>query len=99
MDAEIRAFAGTYGALMGLLVLTAAGAYLPLGAFHVFLAYGVAIAKAGLIAWIFMELRESPMLARLVAGVGLFWLGILFVLSLSDFLTRGWLGFSAPIGP
>ena len=99
MDAERRAFVGTYGGLLGLLALTAGASYLRLGALNTVVAYGVAIAKAGLIACIFMELRASPMLASLAAAVGLFRLGILFVLSLSDFLTRGWLGFSAPIGP
>ena len=89
----------TYAGLLGLLALTAGASFLRLGGLGSVLAYGVAIAKAGLIAWIFMELRQSPPLTRLAAGVGFFWLGILFVLSLSDFLTRGWLGFSAPVGP
>lgn len=99
MDGERRAFLGAYGALLGLLVLTAAAAFLRLGGVNTLVAYGVAIAKAGLIAWVYMDLRSSPKLTRLMAALGLFWLGILFVLSLSDFLTRGWLGFSYPLGP
>lgn len=91
MEAERRGLVRTYGALLGLLGLTAAAAFLRLGAFHTVVAYGVAIAKAGLIAWVFMDLQTSPKLTRLMAVLGLFWLGILFVLSLSDFLTRGWL--------
>lgn len=95
----MKGLLATYGALLGLLGLTAGAAYLKLGMLNPVLAYGVAIAKAGLIGWIFMELRESPPLTRFAAGIGFFWLGILFVLSLSDILTRGWTGFSTPLGP
>ena len=91
MSTAIRGLLRTYVGLLGLLAITAGASYLDLGPMSAIVAYGVAIAKAGLIVWIFMELRESPMLTRFAAGLGLFWLGILFVLSLSDFLTRGWL--------
>jgi cytochrome c oxidase subunit 4 len=49
----------------------------------------VAAAKAGLIAWIFMELRVSSPLVRLFAAAGLYWLVLLIALTLADFLTRG----------
>ena len=94
-----RGLWATYAGLLGLLALTAGASTLRLGGAEAVVAYGVAIAKGGLIAWVFMELRQSPPLARLAAGIGFFWLGILFVLSLSDFLTRGWVGFSVPLGP
>jgi len=37
-----------------------------------------------------MHLRYSKPIVWLVAGAGVFWLGIMFVLALSDYLTRGW---------
>jgi len=38
----------------------------------------------------FMRLRHGTNLVRLVAGVGFFWLLILFVLAFGDYLTRQW---------
>jgi caa(3)-type oxidase subunit IV len=39
-----------------------------------------------------MHARYSSRLTRVVIGAGLFWLGILMVLTLSDYVTRvrGW---------
>jgi hypothetical protein len=37
-----------------------------------------------------MHLRYSKPSMWVFAGVGLFWLGIMFALALSDYLTRGW---------
>jgi cytochrome c oxidase subunit IV len=50
----------------------------------------IAFAKASLVALIFMHLRYSRRLMRVVAATGLFWLGILIALTMSDYLTRGW---------
>jgi cytochrome c oxidase subunit IV len=50
----------------------------------------IAFAKASLVALIFMHLRYSRRLMRVVAAAGLFWLGILIALTMSDYLTRGW---------
>ena len=87
----------TYFAIFGaLLVLTAATvlvAYLPLGEWHTVLALGIAVAKAGLVVLFFMHLLHSTRLTWLVAGAGVFWLGILFSLTLSDYLTRHWLAY------
>jgi cytochrome c oxidase subunit 4 len=45
-----------------------------------------------LVALFFMHIRHSTKLTRLVVLGGLLWLGILLVLSMSDFVTRGALG-------
>lgn len=78
-----------YIALIVLLVITAVGAYLPVGMFgHDALAFGVAIAKAVLILFFFQELYYDKGLVRLFAFAGLTWLFILFLLTFSDFMTR-----------
>ncbi len=77
--------------LLGLLAATAFAAFLPLGKFSTPVALGIALAKAVLILLYFMNLRFGDTRLRLVAGAALAWLSILFVLSLSDFLTRGYL--------
>jgi cytochrome c oxidase subunit 4 len=82
----------TWVLLMLLLVVTAAGGRVPLGAGNLILALGVALAKAALVLLYFMHLRFSRSSIWLAAGAALFWLGVLFVLSLNDFLSRGAIG-------
>jgi cytochrome c oxidase subunit 4 len=40
-----------------------------------------------------MHLRYSRRLMQIVVVSGLFWLGIMIALTMSDFLTRGWLNY------
>ena len=74
--------------LLILLALTCAGAYLPLGPGNLLLALAIAVAKTLLVAVFFMELRSASMLIRLVAFVGLVWLGILLTLASTDYGSR-----------
>jgi cytochrome c oxidase subunit 4 len=76
-------------ALLALLALTAALAFVNLGPFSTPVAFLIAACKALLIVLYFMHLRFSEKTLWLVAGGALFWLGILFTLSLNDYLTRG----------
>jgi len=85
----------TYGAVfVALLILTFATTMvstIDLGAFNVVAALAIAAVKMMLVALFFMHLRHSTILMKVVIGGGLLWLGILLVLSLADFTTRGWL--------
>ncbi len=36
-----------------------------------------------------MEVRHEPPLVKLFAGIGFFWVGILFTMTLVDYLSRG----------
>lgn len=79
-------------AVLLLLTLTTYGvAFVDLGPENVAVALAIAICKALLVALFFMHLRYGPKLLWVVTGGGLFWLGILLTLTLSDYLTRGWL--------
>lgn len=77
--------------LLLLLAVTIGSAFFQLGALGVALNLAIAAAKALLITLFFMHLRYSKRLNWLAAGAGFFWLIILFSLTLSDYLTRGWL--------
>jgi cytochrome c oxidase subunit IV len=77
-------------ALLALLGLTIFAAYLNLGPFNTVVAMAIAAAKASLIALFFMHIRSAKPVVWLCAGAGLFWLGILFVLTMSDYVSRGW---------
>ena len=79
--------------LVALLVLTAttcAVSFIDMGKMNAVVAVAIAFAKASLVALIFMHLRYSRRLMWVVAAAGLFWLGILIALTMSDYLTRGW---------
>jgi len=79
--------------LLALLVLTAttcAVSFIDMGKMNAVVAVAIAFAKASLVALIFMHLRYSRRLMWVVAASGLFWLGILIALTMSDYLTRGW---------
>jgi cytochrome c oxidase subunit IV len=75
-------------ALLALLGLTVLCAYQPLGAVNTGLALAIATGKSLIVAAVFMELRRSSALMIAFAAAGLFWLGIMFWLALSDYLTR-----------
>jgi cytochrome c oxidase subunit 4 len=87
---------GTYvKILLALLVatgVTTAVARVDLGGFSVVVALGIASVKMVLVALFFMHLRHSTKLTRLVVLGGLLWLGILLLLTMTDFATRGILG-------
>ncbi len=86
---SIKALLAVFAALIILLVLTVWAAYLPLGKWASVAAMSIAGLKAALVAIIFMQLRYRPLLTTVFAMGGLLWLAILFLLTLSDYATRG----------
>ena len=78
----------TWLALLALLAATTASSLVPLGPWNSVINFGIAAAKAFLVAMVFMELRRAGALIRLVALVGLLMLGLLFGLSWTDYSTR-----------
>jgi len=50
----------------------------------------IACAKALLVVLFFMHVRWSSRLTWLVAMSGFFWLFIMFSITLSDYMSRGW---------
>ena len=87
-----RAYYAVFAALLVLTVTTYGAARVDLGRWNTPVGLGIAAGKAALIGIYFMHARYSTRLTRVVIGAGLFWLGILLVLTLSDYLTRarGW---------
>jgi len=75
-------------ALLALQGLNLVSAYLPLGPFNVVVNVGISIVKALLVMGVFMHLSRSPAVIRIAAGAGFFFLTLLLVLSLGDYLTR-----------
>jgi cytochrome c oxidase subunit 4 len=89
---SVKTYALVFAGLIFLTVATTAVAFVDLGPFSVVVALVIAVCKMLLVALFFMHIRHSTKLTRLVVLGGLLWLGILLVLSMSDFVTRGALG-------
>ena len=61
------------------------------GPLNVVVALTIAVIKATLVVLYFMHVRYSGRLIWLVIFSALFWLGIMFALTVSDYWTRNWL--------
>ena len=85
-----------FGSLMVLTTITVIVAFINLGALNFPVALGIAIVKATLVVLFFMHVKYSSRLTKLICGTAFFFLMILFGLTLSDYLSRGW--FVAPGG-
>jgi cytochrome c oxidase subunit 4 len=81
-----------FASLAALTGLTVGVSFLDLGRLSTVVALGIATVKATLVVLYFMHVRYSTRLIPLAVVAGIFWLLILFVLTLSDYETRGWLG-------
>ena len=86
----IKTYVAVYVALMVLLVATVAINHVPLGEFNVVAALTIAVIKTFLVVLFFMHVRYSHRLIWIFVGVGFYWLTILLVLSMTDFLSRTW---------
>jgi cytochrome c oxidase subunit 4 len=90
-DAPLLPLILAWAALLGLLGLTLGLAYVPMGSVNWAVALAVAAVKALIVLAIFMELREGASLRWVFAAAGFFWLGILLLLTMTDYATRaGW---------
>jgi cytochrome c oxidase subunit IV len=88
MNRRYQSLLLTWLALMVLLALTAGSALLKLGWLNSVLNLAIALAKALLVALVFMRLRRSHALVRIAAVTGLSTLAILFALAGTDYATR-----------
>ena len=85
-----KVYVGVFAILISLTVLTTVAAYIDLGIFNTPIAVSIAVGKMLLVVLFFMHVRYSSQMVKVVAGTGVMWLIILFALTLSDYLTRGW---------
>jgi cytochrome c oxidase subunit 4 len=81
---------GIFGALMVLTALTVGVAFVNLGSLNFPVAIAIAITKATLVVLFFMHVKYSSRLTKMVVGMAFFFLGILLLLTMTDYLSRGW---------
>jgi cytochrome c oxidase subunit 4 len=86
-----------FAMLMVLTAVTVGVAYIDLGAMNTVVALAIACFKALIVVLFFMHVKYSTRLIQLTVIAGLYWMGIMFVLTFSDYLTRAWGTFSQQI--
>lgn len=84
----VLTYVAVYIGLLVLLGLTVGAYYLPITAFALAIAMAISVAKSGLVIFWFMHVRYESKLVRVVSMVGFFWLGLLLILTLQDFIAR-----------
>ena len=89
---SVKTYVSVLVVLLILTGLTTGVAYINLGAMSTVVALSIAVCKMLLVALFFMHIRHSDKLTKLVVSGGLMWLGILLLLTLTDFATRDWIG-------
>jgi cytochrome c oxidase subunit 4 len=87
----IRVYVGVFLALIALTVTTVGVSKIDLGEYNFVAAMTIAVIKAMLVVLFFMHVKQASAMTRLFVVVGFFWMAILFVFTLSDYLSRDWL--------
>jgi cytochrome c oxidase subunit IV len=85
-----RVYYTIFAVLMVCTLVTVLIASVDLGALNTVAALTIAVFKAALVVLYFMHVKYSARLTWAVVVGSVFWLGILLVLTMSDYLTRGW---------
>jgi cytochrome c oxidase subunit IV len=83
-------YVGIWATLMVCTGLTVFAASVDLGVFNIVVALLIATFKGTLVVLFFMHLRYSSKLTMVTVVAALFWLFIMFSLTLTDYLTRHW---------
>jgi len=81
---EVRTLLGAFAGLIALTAVTVAVSYFDFGAVNLFVALGVATAKAALVALWFMHLRYENGLYAFIFLVGVAFLGLFLVIVMFD---------------
>jgi cytochrome c oxidase subunit 4 len=80
-----------FAILITLTVTTVLVSRIELGEYNFSVAITIAVIKAVLVILFFMHVKGSSAMTKLFVGAGFFWMAILLVFVLSDYLSRGWL--------
>ncbi len=88
----VKVYIAVFLALVFFTLTTVAAAFIDMGPFNNVVMLGIAVAKASLVVLFFMHVKYSSRMIPLIAVAGVFWLLILFSITMSDYMTRGWLG-------
>ena len=97
--APLKTYLAVFFALMVFTAITVAVAFVDLGPLNNVVMLGIALLKATLVVMYFMHVKYGTRLIPMVVASGIFFLAIMFVITMSDYMTRGWLGAGTPWRP
>ena len=86
----VKIYYGIFAILLAMTGITVAVAYVDLGRMNAVAALAIACFKALIVVLYFMHVKYSTRLIKLTVIAGLYWMGIIFALTLGDYLTRAW---------
>ena len=87
---SVKVYAGVFAALIALTIATTEIAKVDLGEWNFVVAFTIAVIKGLLVISFFMHVKGSSAMTKLFVGAGFFWMAILIVFVLSDYISRGW---------
>jgi cytochrome c oxidase subunit 4 len=87
---SIRIYVAVFLVLLIGTILTVMAAFRDLGSLNAPIALTIATIKATFVVLFFMHVKDSSRLTKVTVISGVFWLGILLTLTMTDFLTRAW---------
>jgi cytochrome c oxidase subunit 4 len=86
-----RMYVAVFLALLAGTGLTVAAAFVDMGTMNNVVMLGIAGIKASLVILFFMHVRWGTRLSWVFAMSGFFWLLILFGVTMTDYMSRGWI--------
>ena len=89
--ASLASYCRVFGTLLVLTATTVGVSFVDLGPLNVAVALSIAVVKAMMVLAFFMHLNHSSRLTWVVIAGSVYWLGIMLVLTFSDYGTRAWL--------
>jgi cytochrome c oxidase subunit 4 len=93
---SLRVYFAVFAALIAFTLITVAVAFVDIGPLNTVVALTIAAIKAFLVLLYFMHLRYTGRLTWAFAATGFVWLAFIIGLTMSDMVSRNWLG---PVTP
>ena len=94
----IPVYVAVFLTLIVLTWVTAWVSTIDLGRMNTVVALAIACFKALIVVLYFMHVKYGSRVIKLTVIAGLYWMGIIFALTLGDYLTRAWGTFGQQVG-
>ncbi len=95
----LNTYFAVFATLMVCTAITVAVDFVDLGPANNIVMLSIAVLKATLVVMFFMHAKYGTRLIPLVAASGFFFVLLMFVIMMSDYMSRGWLGAGLPWRP
>lgn len=89
-ETEVPTYLGVYAVLVVCTLLSVGSSFIPLGVGNAAIVLLIALFKVLLTLWFFMHVRFASRLMKLTIASGVITLGILFLMSMTDYISRAW---------